>query len=381
MRVFNCIFIIFFMVMLTLPLVFVDLSSNRVSEGENRMLAERPKLADIKTHPGKFVRDFDAWYKDSTGFREQLLKLYNVISNNSWLNGVVRYTEGQYVYLVGENGHHYFADVDGFLIPKFQGRQFLTDEQLKNMALKLEEIKSYLDNKSIPFVVMFCADKESVYPEFYPKSIRRGPEPIQLDVITEYLQEHSGVDVFNIRNSLLAEKTKYLLYYKIDTMAFTGDFAHYNQIGAFFAYRELMKHINKYFPNMVPFEFNDIDIRYDEKEIPSVTFKTEMNYKKLDPSFFDDVELNRPFSWENDAYENTDSSLPVILFLRDSYAGEQYIGKFIARHFGKAIFIHFSNIKHIHEYITFYNPDIVVFESAERALVNFFAYTTEIPEL
>jgi len=293
------------------------------------------------------------------------------MNKNRCFNGVW-YTDGQYTYLIGQQGYHYFADVDGMMIPKFQGKQFLTDDQLTNMAAKLEEIKTYLDGQCIPLIVMFCTDKESVYPEFYPKSIKRGLEPIQLDVITRYLQEHTGVDVFNIRQALLAEKDNFLLYFKIDTLSFAGsDFAHYNQMGAFFAYRELMRHITIYFPEIIPYELTDVDINYNDKGIPHVSLKQEKVYKQLDLSFFDDVNVYRPFSWENVAYENEKSAPPVILLLRDSYTAEQHIGKYIAQHFGKTIMIHYMNMEHFEEYINKYKPGIVVFQSAEREFIPF----------
>jgi hypothetical protein len=363
--------------MLMLPLVFVDLSSDRGSAEENRMLAEFPKLADIREHPGFFAYCFDAWFRDRTGFRKQLIKLYNFFDKNTWLNGF-GYKDGETVYLIGKHGHHYYAG-DGALIKKFQGRQFLSDEQLRNMTDKFEEVKTYLDNKGIPFIVMFCTDKETVYPEFYPKLIKRGPEPIQLDVITEYLQEHTSVDVFNIRQALLTEKNNYLLY---DVSS--GDLTHYTEIGAFFTYRELMKHVNTHFPEIVPYELSDIAISYNEEGIPDVSLKTKVSYKELAPAFFDDVELKRPFSWENVAFENNNPDLPVILFLRDSYTSyddKKFITQFIASHFRRAIFIHYQNMEHFEEYIAKYKPDIVVFESAERQLRYFADCVAGIPEL
>jgi len=378
MRILNGIFIALFMAMLALPLISVDLSSDRVSIQENRMLAQRPSLADIKSQPEIFIRRFDDWFKDSTGFREQLIMFYHVMSKNKWLNGIHRtmYTDGQYLYLIGEQGHHYFAHTGGKLISKFQGKQFVTDNQLTNMAAKLEEVKTYLDKQGIPLIVMFCTDKESIHPEFYPKSIKRGPEPIQLDVITGYLQEHTGVDVFNIRQALLAEKDNFLLY-----NVSSGDLTHYNEIGAFFAYRELMRHINIYLPEITSYELDDVSINYDKNGIPAVSIKTGTIYRKLNPSFFNDVNLRRPFALENEAYEKIVSESPVILLLRDSYAAEAYIGKYLANHFGKTIMIHWSNMGHFEEYIDRYKPDIVVFESAERELDGFANCVAGTPKL
>ena len=366
MRLLNGCFIFLFVLMLALPLVFLDLSPDRISVQENRTLANPPSFSDIKSNPGKFIHDFNEWFKDSIGFRDKLLAIYKAINENKHLNNAVRYTDGQYVYLVGEKGHHYFAHADGWMISKFQGEKFISDEKLSWLARSLNEVKVYLENKGIPFVVMFCPDKESVYPEYYPKSIKRGPEPIQLDLITNYLQENSDVDIFSIRQALVAEKDTYLTY-----NTSSGDLTHYNQIGAFFAYRELMKHINVYFPDIIPYKTDDIKISYDEFGIPDVTLKSGFTYIRLDSSFFDNVNVNKEFAWGNHAYENMNSNLPVILFFCDSNAEEQLIGKYFAQQFGKAIFIHYRNASKIQEYINLFKPDIVVFESAERELEGF----------
>jgi alginate O-acetyltransferase complex protein AlgJ len=375
LRFFDRCFVFIFLLMMTLPLVFIDLSSgDRVSVRENRMLAEFPKWTDLKHHQVKFIRGFEDWFQDSTGFREQFLALYNVIGKNRRLNGV-SYRNGQYVYLFGEQGHSFFAYTDGFLISKFQGKQFIPDENLSNMAGKLESVKTYLDRKGIPFIVMFCADKESIYPEYYPKSIIWGQEPIQLDVITNYIKEHTSVDVFNIRQALMAQKDNYLLY-----PVSSGDLSHYTEIGAFFAYRELMKHINVYFPEITPFEIDDIEISNNNTPL-TVSMKAEKTYKELDLSFFDNIDLIRPFTWENIIFENTKPDLPVILFFRDSFANEHFFGKYIAQQFGRTILIHYFNIEHFEEIIDKYNPDIVVFESAEGTLNIFTDCVNRIPKL
>jgi hypothetical protein len=289
------------------------------------------------------------------------------------------YTDGKFVYLFGEKGHHYFADEGGRLISVFQGKPVFSAEQLENMAVKLEEVKTYLDKQGIKFIVMFCTMKESVYPEFYPKAIKRGPEPIQLDVITNYLREHTSVDVFNIREALVAEKDNHLLY------PVTGDFetlSHYNHAGAFFAYRNLMKYINVSFPGIIPFELNDIDISYNEKGETNWSIKTSKDYKRLDTSFFNNFSFsdidyyNTSF---NRAYENTNIDLPTILFLGTSFSFRTV--ELIAQHFGKVIMTHFVNMGLLEEYIHLCKPNIVIFETVERQFDMFADAVSRIPEL
>jgi len=386
MRFLNIGFIVLFMAILILPLMFIDLSKDRVSLQENRMLAEHPKLADIKKNPIKFIQDFDAWFKDSTGFREQLISIYNAMGMNTLMNSVM-YKKGEHAFLIGENGHRFYGGENGVYIRKVHGENILSDEQLVNLADKLEKVRVFLNGKGIPFVLMLCPFKELIYPEFYPKSINQGAEPVQIDVITDYIRENTGIDVFNIRKALLAEKDNYLLY-----PVSSGDLSHYTEIGAFFAYRELMKHINTYYPDIVPFDINDIVITYDKQYRykifePNVSLKKEQTYKKLDSSFFNDIDKKWLFPWEFAAYENKDKNLPVILVFRDSYSGvwdkfneKKFLTQFLASHFGKAVFIHWFNIKNLKEYVNKYKPDIVLFETIGNVEI-FAESVNEIPEL
>jgi hypothetical protein len=119
----------------------------------------------------------------------------------------------------------------------------------------------------------------------------------------------------------------------------------------------------------------------DEKEIPHVTLKSGFTYQKLDSSFFDDVDPVLLSTMRIAGYENLNKDLPVILFFHDSYSAEEYIGKYFSQQFGKAIFIHFIHISNIQEYINKFEPDIVIFESAERALADFANCVIGIPEL
>ena len=371
-KILNIVFAVIFVSMLIVPLVFLDPEGGIASEQENRMLAARPTISDLTDDPRGFIRLFDNWFTDNTGFRPDMISLYKQLDR---LETQGQYANGDYINLIGREGHHYFAGYEGILIMKYQGKFFLGDDVLEEFAASLDEARTYLEDRDIPFTMMICTDKESVYPEYYPESIIRGPGPALLDTVTDYLKENTEIDIFNTKECLLAEKENYYVYNKS-----AGDVGHWNEVGAFFVYRELMKHIGAYIPGTEPLTIDDIDIVYSEDGIPCVTLKQDVAYKKLGPDFFDGVPMDRPFSWENVAYFNDDTELPTILFMCDSF-GETFC-KYIPQQFGKTIMIHYKNMEFFKEYCELYEPDIVVLEVAERQLTwaPEYIYINEPPE-
>jgi len=360
MRVFNRCFIVLFMAMLTLPLLFVDLSSNRVSAQENRMLAPFPRLTDLKHHQVAFIRDFDAWFKDSTGFREKLITLYKKTDDFFGRN---YYLDGTSIVFIGKEGHHFHTHYNQ-LLPIWQGKRWLDDVQLYELSNKLNKINQYLNERNISFIVMFCTDKESIYPEYYPDFVIKGPEPTSLDAVVDYISANTNIDFFCIKDNLLQEKGNWLLYPK------TGDIyelCHYNETGSFIAYRELMKHINRYFTNLKPFTFENVDITYRINGSSSLTLKKR--FKKIEPRFLEDVL----------EFENNDLSLPTLSLFHDSYA--YWFQDYLPQHFGRTIMHHLITLEHLKKYIDLYKPDIVVFESAERGIPGFAKCVLGISEL
>jgi len=362
LRILNCGFIVLFMAMLGLPLVFIDLSSERISVQENRRLADRPRVSDIKRHPGTFIRKFDAWFKDSTGFREKLINLYK---KTDGIFGQNYYLDGTSIVLIGKQGHHFHTHYNQ-LLPIWQGNRWLDDTQSYELSMKLNKINQYLNERNIPFVVMLFADKESIYPEYYPDFVIKGPDPTSLDVVVDFISTYTNIDFFCVKERLLKEKENHLVFPK------TGDIfelCHNNETGSFAAYNELMKHINKYFPNLKPLTFEDVDITYYINGSSSLTLKHERNYERIEARFIDDAL----------EYVNKDSSLPTLLLFHDSYSGK--FPDYLPQHFGRVIMHHWRTLGHLEEYIDLYKPDIVVFGAAERAIPEFARAAIEMPEL
>ena len=97
-KVLCIIYSIIFIFMLLIPMVFINLYGGTISEKENRMLATRPPISYMFQHPRDFIRQFDDWFSDNVGFRENFIDYYKLFAK---LENNAQYTDGQYLMLIG----------------------------------------------------------------------------------------------------------------------------------------------------------------------------------------------------------------------------------------------------------------------------------------
>lgn len=72
-KVYNIIFIVLFMAIISLPLIKANWKSGVVSEDENRYLTDTPKLIENGRFNPAFTSDVESWFKDNMGFRKYLI--------------------------------------------------------------------------------------------------------------------------------------------------------------------------------------------------------------------------------------------------------------------------------------------------------------------
>ena len=366
-------FAVAFVFILLAPFLFTKFSGWEVSEWEHRVLAWFPSPRRAIDDPKAFIEEFDAWFSDHVGFREKSAGFYRKLMH---LTKSVHFQEGSYIVLIGKDGYCYSGGaISDFGESGNQSGLFLSEGELQSLAQRLLAVKRYLDERGIPLIVVFCARKEDIYPEYYPKSIMRRPEPAQLDVVTEFVKSHTYIDMFNTKECLLQAKASYQVFDKDGNQSML---THYNEIGAFFAYQELMKHIQIYMPEIKAFSLEDVEITYADlgihRNIPDVCLKQDTTFSRLGGDVFDAVPLLVLNSGV--AFENNDVSLPTILLMRDSYAGNgsTYWCKYLPQHFGRTIMIHHRNTENLDSYVTYFKPDIVVFELSKGQLKGFSDY-------
>lgn len=126
----------------------------------------------------------------------------------------------------------YKTTTDGEPLDDYIGEARFSDETLQLSAENITRLNDELSAKGIHFVLMVIPNKEQIYSE-HIIDVERFSTTTRTDLLIDYLQENTDVDIVYPKNELLAYKDKYPLYYKYDT--------HWNGLGAYIGYSKLMK--------------------------------------------------------------------------------------------------------------------------------------------
>lgn len=363
------IFISAFILMLVVPMVLTDFKKNVVSEVENRMLADFPKVhgADGKLNHD-FIPQFENWFNDHVGFRKQLfaanLKSQYDLFNNS-ANPKVE---------VGEDGWLFFTEGGNVDIAagEYAG---LGETELEALCRKQMAIRDKLKEQGMEYVLVLPPSKVSIYPEYIKGdfSVRKTP----VDFVADYLEAHSDIKVVRMKEALLEEKDRSdeLLYFKTDT--------HWNTHGSYIAYRQLVKQLQDW--NLTDTEAAEVNLLKENKTRDLLTmlvgdadhYKEESytKYEVLNPAaaLQESGEINdfvQNYIQENsiyrgDYYVNENKNLPSYLVFCDSMFMSWMAGM-VAENCSELTAIQKPAISQ--EVIDVVKPDVVFLEMGERFL-------------
>src|SRR5262249_21747021 len=127
-----------------------------------------------------------------------------------------------------------------------------TPEQLACWGRMFQARHDWLAQRGIPYVVLIAPDKQTVYPEHLPHSLKRRTESnSHLDQLLAYLRAHTTVQVLDVRAAMHEAKARERLYDYTDS--------HWNGRGAYVAYDGLIEALSPQFPGMRPVPRSDFD--------------------------------------------------------------------------------------------------------------------------
>jgi hypothetical protein len=349
-----------FLIIISLPLVFMDHKSV-VSEKENRSLAAFPNLLinDGKIDAeniGNVPRLLDNYVNDRFGFRNSFLSLANMF------NKTLKTINGQVV--MGKDDWLFFTSAvasESHIIDFFKMNLF-TAAEIKQFVESIEERLEWCNSNDIKFILLIVPNKHNVYPEYYPftrpKGITRTEQvmaalPASLENIVIYPLDY-----------ILQNKTNEIpLYFETDT--------HWNMAGAYCAFEILFDRIGQLFPDTIFQEIPFVtDIGYDSSGdlVPMLGLtnygrRTILNMRPSSgwESYYQYIKNE---STNGVITKNNDQSLPKAIIFRDSFFS--LLEPFVSTQFSYVEYNWRSFNASDKKYILENKPDIIIWEVVER---------------
>ena len=352
--------IVLFFSFLIFPNIIYSIFGNYIDHNNYVKRLRLKKVSFNITKINEYPYQYDKYFNDNIAFKDifiQLKSFMDIFIFNHLVNKQVLLGKDKWLFLKDDN-----------LMEKYIGLdyEYFTDMELLNSKKILLNFRDELKKKNIDFVLLICPDKQFVYSEYMPSYVRRKSDKSPTDKFVEYISNNTDIKLIYLKNELCNNKKNNTnLYYKYDT--------HWNEFGAYIAYKKLMKELNLSYTNI---EFNLFNstiknkLYYYNALAYSLKFENThyfnddkiylpTNYLKEDNMYYFDL-------WRKDYHITNDNFLvnKSIYFIRDSFS--QGLIYYIRKTFKNSSFISLYKFQNFD--ITNIKPDIVIFETVERFL-------------
>lgn len=265
----------------------------RVELTENRQLKKFPRFKWRRrdTFPQKFEEAFN----DQFGERDWLVRADNRMKVK--LLG----TSPTPRVIVGRDGWLYY----GMAINDYRGLTQFPEEDSELWRREFAAKAAFFRERQIRYLVVIAPNKESIYPEFLPKSIRRLGGRSRFDQILERWQGQHDFEILDLREPLLRAKQELgRCYQRTDS--------HWNDLGGFVAAREIFRRLRTGMPdlpelsladfkmNVAPTTGGDLSIMLGmQKELPEEGVRLiGKPHNLMHDVDIADVDLGLPINWQ-----------------------------------------------------------------------------------
>lgn len=339
-----------------LPALSLNTKNHQVSLLDNRMLMD---ISEVTAD--NFSESMNSYLSDRIGFRSRFIQIYQIACDALFDKFV------HPVYVKGTNGQIY--DTHGLV--DYQ-HLHADPKYISALGNYLKAMQNLCEDYGADYTFLYLPNKESIYPEDFPEGYNIQNIISRSDAIA---QELGGNDVHYIRmkDYFLTIRDDYLLYNK------KYDSSHWSETGAFLGNQYVInQYLSEHFPNIGQLTSDEFDVEtvvqmyLSESDFP-INDPTPHYVLKSNPmtedteSYFSDFPMTAHeyrFHYTNPSA----SSKPRILLVGDSYLGSSGSQKYYQNHCSELILMHSSNYYNIPCLISYYKPDIVIYEVVERAI-------------
>jgi hypothetical protein len=214
---------------------------SQVSEAEMRRLADFPQWSWQREAMAAWPDRFQHYFNDRFAFRNALIRLQAGVL---W-HGL--HTSSTDTVIAGKGDWLFYAD-DGGIQDYVQAEPF-SQKQLRQWQLTLERMRDWLASRGTRFLFVLAPDKQMIYPERMPASLRRLHDSYRADQFLAYMRAHSTVEIVDLRPAILEAKPHELLYHRYDT--------HWNDRGALIGYQQIAARLQQLVPAIEPLQRAD----------------------------------------------------------------------------------------------------------------------------
>lgn len=248
-----------FILICTLIVIIPILSINRniVSFEERKVLDGLEPLINQGGLNLNFGRNFDNWFQDRIGCRKLLVTIEQYI--NYYLN---TYYSNNTLIMDKKSGFFYTKEYDAE--KTYQNANLFDKDQLETIVKNIKYLNDLCIKNNTKLYVFMSVDKETIYPEYYPKAYIKKNVSSRYNQVYNKLSKIENLNLISPKDVLLKEKEKNQVFLKTDTHL--SPFSAFS-IGSLIEYNLLMSSIKKDFPDVKILEKNDFysDVRENYK--------------------------------------------------------------------------------------------------------------------
>lgn len=242
-------FKIIFIVLFFIFLFGMGISLNffkTTSEEENRKLLT---FANVKS-----VAQLDKFLTDHFVFREHFIKFTKKI-NHLFPARLTNFASEHIIQ--GSNGYNFLNNNRAlrrnlYSVASYQNKTLLTNDQEHAILKNIKEISAWATENNIKSYIAFPPDNMRSCDQFVPAYILRKNQKSAVQILSEKI--HSDIHVVPLEDKIkeMAKKTNEPACYKTDS--------HWTEFAAFTAYQEIIKEIQKDFPDLYIAQETDFNV-------------------------------------------------------------------------------------------------------------------------
>jgi alginate O-acetyltransferase complex protein AlgJ len=353
-------------VVFTLVIFFPLLDRLLTGSGESRLVEKREMALKQEFRWDTllpYLNRFTSYYNDHFPFRGLLIYW------NSFLKVKLFGVSPVAKVLLGREGWVFF-DKPGSqpgTVEYYRSITLFSPGELEQWKNCLEQRFRWLAARGIHYLFVIAPNKNTIYPEFMPGYIRKVHQQSRMDQLLDYLARHSAVPFLDLRPALLAAKQRYPVYSRTDT--------HWNDFGAYIAYREIIRSLSLYFKEARPLPLSRFKIKTVNHlggdlaimlSLQDVVLREDMIMLEADPPLSARGRRLKNISRfvRQSVSRGQNAPLPKMLMVHDSFYNR--LQPFLSEQFSRVLYIWDWDMNFYPEIIEREKPKLVIDEMAER---------------